>query len=88
MKNTKKGYLTSVFIILLVLLFAVPYSFADDAEARAIMEKVDARDDGDNQISDMEMILIDKKGKERIRKIHTFSKDKGEDTVLSTSGGC
>jgi len=59
----------------------VPCSFADDPEARAIMEKVDARDDGDNQVSDMEMILIDKKGKERIRKIHTFSKDKGEDTL-------
>jgi len=81
MKNTKKGYLTSVFIILLVLPFIAPYAFADDMEARAIMEKVDARDDGDNQISDMEMILIDKKGKERIRKIHTFSKDKSEDTL-------
>jgi hypothetical protein len=45
------------------------------------MEKVDARDDGDNQVSDMEMILIDKKGKERIRRIRTFSKDKGEDTL-------
>ncbi len=81
MKNTKPRYLTSVFIILLVFAFAVPYSFADDPEARAIMEKVDARDDGDNQVSDMEMILIDKKGKERIRKIHAFSKDKGEDTL-------
>ena len=54
---------------------------ADDLKARAIMEKVDARDDGDNQISDMEMVLIDKKGKQRIRKLHTFSKDKGEDTL-------
>ena len=81
MKNKKKRCLTSVFIILLISAFAVPYSFADDPEARTIMEKVDARDDGDNQTSDMEMILIDKKGKERIRKIHAFSKDKGEDTL-------
>ncbi|MEA3231074.1 MAG: outer membrane lipoprotein-sorting protein, partial [Thermodesulfobacteriota bacterium] len=81
MKSTKKRYLTFVFIILLMLPFATSYAFADDPEARAIMEKVDARDDGDNQISDMEMILIDKKGKERIRKIHAFSKDKGEDTL-------
>ncbi|MBW2589944.1 MAG: outer membrane lipoprotein-sorting protein [Deltaproteobacteria bacterium] len=81
MKNTKQRYLTSVFIILLLLPFIASYAFADDPEARAIMEKVDARDDGDNQISDMEMILIDKKGKERIRKIHAFSKDKGEDIL-------
>jgi len=81
MNNTKKRYPISLFIILLVLTFAAPCSFADDPEARAIMEKVDARDDGDNQTSDMEMILIDKKGKERIRKIHAFSKDKGEDIL-------
>jgi hypothetical protein len=53
---------------------------ADDPQARAIMEKVDARDDGDNQTSDMQMILIDKRGKERLRKIATFKKDKDDDT--------
>jgi hypothetical protein len=81
MNDAKKSYFISVFIILIVLSFAVSFSFADDKQAREIMEKVDARDDGDNQISDMEMILIDKRGKERIRKIHTFSKDKGKDTL-------
>ncbi|MEA1971133.1 MAG: outer membrane lipoprotein-sorting protein [Thermodesulfobacteriota bacterium] len=81
MKNIKKKCLTLVLIVFLMLPFATPCASADDPEARAIMGKVDARDDGDNQISDMEMILIDKKGKERVRKIHTFSKDKGEDTL-------
>ncbi len=45
------------------------------------MEKVDARNDGDNRVSDMEMILIDKRGKERIRKIRVFQKDRGGDTL-------
>jgi outer membrane lipoprotein-sorting protein len=59
----------------------VDYSAAaDDAQARAIMEKVDARDDGDNQTADMQMILIDKRDKKRVRKISTFRKDKGDDT--------
>jgi len=49
--------------------------------AREIMEKADAREDGDNMIANMEMILIDKKGHERIRKIKTMSKDKGKDTL-------
>lgn len=54
---------------------------ADDATARAIMEKVEARDDGDNEIADMEMVLIDKKGQQRLRVLKTFSKDKGKDTL-------
>ena len=53
---------------------------ADDPSARAIMEKVDARDDGDNQTADMQMVLVDKRGKQRIRKIATFQKDKQDDT--------
>jgi len=72
-------------IVLLAALFtlSIPLSgiCADDPEARSIMEKVDARDDGNNQVSDMEMILIDKRGNQRVRKIATFSKDKGEDTL-------
>ena len=61
-------------------MMAGPAGGADDPRARAIMEKVDARDDGDNQTADMQMILIDKRGKERMRKIATFKKDKGDDT--------
>ena len=61
--------------------FIISPAFADDPNARSIMEKVDARDDGDNRIADMEMILIDKRGKQRVRKIATFRKDKGMDTL-------
>ena len=68
------------FSILSFLVALTPYARADDPQARDIMEKVDARDDGDNQTSDMEMILIDKRGNQRVRKIATFNKDKGEDT--------
>ena len=73
------------FIFLFGLLSTINFTIAqnalaEDAEARAIMEKVDARDDGNNQTSDMEMILIDKRGKQRIRKIRSMSKDVGVDT--------
>lgn len=53
--------------------------FADDAKARGIMEKVDARDDGKTLEQDMLMILIDKNGKKRIRDIKSYGKDFGED---------
>lgn len=51
---------------------------ADDINARSIMEKVDARDDGKSLEENMEMILIDENNKERIRNLHVYSKDFGE----------
>ncbi|MCW8821354.1 MAG: outer membrane lipoprotein-sorting protein [Sulfurovum sp.] len=73
--NTKK----------LLLAFTLGFSLvttnllADDANARAIMEKVDARDDGKTLEQDMLMILIDKNGKKRNRDIKSYGKDFGED---------
>ena len=75
-----------VSLSLLCLSFLVLYglsaagiALADELSARDIMQKVKDRDDGDNRVSDMEMILIDKRGKQRLRKMRTFSKDFGED---------
>jgi len=77
------------YFLLLSLMMAIlgpltiaiaPVGATDDPQARAIMEKVDDRDDGDNRTGDMQMVLIDKRGKQRVRKIATFLKDKGEDT--------
>jgi hypothetical protein len=72
--------LISLTVSILVGALWPSLGLCDDPAARAIMEKVDARDDGDNQTSDMKMILIDKRGHQRIRTISTFNKDKGEDT--------
>ena len=52
---------------------------ADNANARTIMEKVDARDDGQTLEQDMLMVLIDKSGKERTRDLKSYGKDMGED---------
>ena len=48
---------------------------------REIMEKVNARDTGDHSITEMEMILIDKKGNKRVRKLKTFGLEKGKDSL-------
>ena len=53
---------------------------ADEPKAREIMTRVDDRDDGDNQTSKLQMVLIDKRGNERVRELRSFSKDKEEDT--------
>lgn len=71
------------FVGMLVLALWVGMSASamagDDPEARAIMERVDGRDDGDNETAEVKMILIDKKDQERVRRISRFSKYKGED---------
>ena len=61
-----------------VTLLTTP-SFADNVDARAIMEKVDARDDGKTIEENMLMVLIDKNGKKRTRDLKSYSKDFGED---------
>ncbi len=70
---------TSVMLVALLALSAFAATAADDPKAREIMTRVDDRDDGDNQTSNMQMILIDKRGKQRVRDLRSFSKDKGED---------
>jgi hypothetical protein len=74
----------AVFLFFMALLLATGFihsaDAADDPKAREIMEKVDARDDGDNGMADMEMLLIDKQGSTRSREIRSRMKDVGEDT--------
>ena len=82
MKNANAHARWLVSLMALVLLFGclAGVAGADDPKARAIMQKVDDRDDGDNGKSRLEMILIDKHGSRRIRKISGFMKDFGKDT--------
>ena len=72
----------SFFSLTLVMTAAAGLLFAPAASAlnaREIMQRVDARDDGDNGTATMEMILLDKKGNERRRTLRTFSKDQDDD---------
>jgi len=72
MKRTK-------FVLAMMLsLFAVQSAMAS-MSAREIMQAVDDRDDGDNRVADMKMVLIDKNGDTRTRNIRSYDKDKGED---------
>lgn len=73
--NTKKILLTLGLGLSLLTMNLL----ADDAKARAIMTKVDARDDGKTIEQDMMMILIDKNNKKRIRDMKSYSKDFGVD---------
>ncbi len=85
MKSYTPAFNTKQLIIIfaVISLSLIPYStgHADDLSAKKIMEKVNDRDDGDNQTSTILMDLLDKKGNKRIRRLRAFSKDKGKDKM-------
>jgi hypothetical protein len=64
----------------MLLLLATP-ALAETLTAREIMQRVDERDDGDRSVRELEMVLIDKKGGERVRRIRSWSRDEGEDVL-------
>ncbi len=70
--------LLAVTVGLAGLAFVLPAA-AEELSAREIMERVDARDDGDNSVGDLEMILIDKRGNQRVRRLRSYARDEGED---------
>ena len=83
MRGSKKSGVVFVLVFVTVAIFFAPDAFAGDLSTtpKSIMEKVDARDDGDRFVSDMDMILIDRRGKKRHRKIRSFGMDQGKDRL-------
>ncbi len=79
----KKLKLTEMIITCLVLGLIICFvSFpvsAQDLTAFEVMDRADNRDDGETSISEMTMILIDKRGKQRVRQMKGFRKDFGKD---------
>lgn len=72
-----------IFVILLTLFFAAvsgtvslaaKEELAKKLTAKEIIDKVESQNDAKDQTSNMKMILIDKKGKENIRKIKLWTK--------------
>jgi hypothetical protein len=71
---------TLIGVLAALTAFAPPAASRAELSAREIMQRVEDRDDGDRQTSDLEMLLIDKNQKQRVRKIRSFSRDVGPDT--------
>jgi len=75
MKRWCKILISGVMLVSLVL---VCNARAQEPSAKAIMDKVFTRYDGDDAYSKVEMILLDKKGYERKRQLETYTKDYGK----------
>lgn len=65
--------------LMLVLTSFVPVTFAKELTAKEIAKKADNVDDGETSISEMTMVLVDRKKKEKKRQIQGYRKDYGED---------
>ena len=79
----KKIILNKIIFFICAIPFSGSLIFHEKVFAltgREIMEKVNARDAGNRSISDMEMILLDKKGKKRVRIIKNFGLEKGNES--------
>jgi hypothetical protein len=63
-----------------LLWLAAPGS-AEELSAEEIMQRVDDRDDGDRSVRELQMVLIDKNGGERLRRMRSWSRDEGEDVL-------
>ena len=65
-----------------ILLFLLPLtSFADEPTGLDIMQRVNARNEGDNRTARISMSLIDRNGNERKRSLESYRKDKGSTTL-------
>jgi hypothetical protein len=63
----------------LLLSFTLLSTLAFAMNVDEIVQKVDQRDDGDNIIAQMTMILIDKQKNQRVRSLKRYTKDFGKD---------
>ena len=69
------------FALIACMFLPLPEAQAADNQALEIMRRVDAVDDGDNRTARMSMTLIDRDGSTRTRRLQTFMKDQGRDTL-------
>ncbi len=78
--NTK----TTAVSMITALFMAAGLAHAEDLSAREIMERVDARDTGESSSANAQLILIDKKNRERVRDLQLLSLEEGDTTKSIT----
>jgi len=76
--NTLKK-ITGIAILIAVFMMSNSNAFAQTFTGKQIMQMVKDRPDGDNRKSTMQMELVNKRGKKRIRSFVSYSMDIGKD---------
>ena len=76
---TRSGFASVLVAALMSFAAGSGVARAEAPTGRQIMERVDSRNDGDRQLQDMQMLLIDKNGSTRTRRLRMWRRDVGED---------
>jgi hypothetical protein len=76
---TRVGRAATLAAVLLAWAAEPHAANAQPPTGRQIMERVDARNDGEREERDLEMLLIDKNGSTRTRRLRGWRRDVGED---------
>lgn len=72
--------LAAMFFVLCASLAPLSFAAAAEYSAEEVVRMLDERYDGDSSISDITMVLIDRRERQRIRNLKLYSKDYGADT--------
>ncbi len=72
--------LSTALCLLCTTLATLSASYAAEQTAEDVMRLFDERYDGDSSITDITMVLIDRRDRQRIRNLKLYSKDYGADT--------
>jgi len=76
---TRMTMTVSLSLLLLIGVFSLPAAALEDIDAHQVAVNVDEREDGDDMTANLEMILTNKRGQQRIRKVISYRKDYGKD---------
>lgn len=68
-----------VVMLLTVTVWCAPVFALENIDAHQVAVNVDERDEGQDQISDLEMTLTNKQGQQRVRKVQMYRKKYGDD---------
>ncbi|NQU62738.1 MAG: outer membrane lipoprotein-sorting protein [SAR324 cluster bacterium] len=79
MNRWKQVLASALGVVLLAMVVTTPV-WATEPTAREVMEMVDNRDDGETSISELTMVLIDRRNNQRVRQLKGYRKDFGKDT--------
>jgi hypothetical protein len=79
-RGNLKRNLAAVFCVFCTSLAPPPISAAAEYSAEEVIRMFDERYDGDSAITDITMVLIDRRDRQRIRNLKLYSKDYGVDT--------
>ncbi len=69
-----------LFLLIIASLLSFSLTGAEEMSARQAMDLVDNRDEGKTSQSEIEMILVNKRGKKRVRQIKSFTENYGKDS--------